>query len=49
MRTITLNAKQQREAEILTRLEAGGLDMETAASLLGVSERQVRRLRARFR
>jgi transposase len=49
MRTITLNPRQQREAEILTRLEAGTLDMETAADLLGVSERQVRRLRARFR
>ena len=49
MRTITLNPKQQREVEILTRLEAGALDVATAAELLGVSTRQVRRLRARFR
>jgi transposase len=35
--------------EILTRLEAGVLDAGTAAELLGVSARQVRRLRARFR
>jgi len=44
-----LNAEQQREVEILTRLEAGVLDVGTAAELLGVSARQVRRLRARFR
>jgi transposase len=49
MRTVTLNAEQQREVEILTRLEAGVLDAGTAAELLGVSSRQVRRLRARFR
>ena len=49
MRTITLNPKQQREVEILTRLEAGALDVATAAELLGVGARQVRRLRARFR
>jgi hypothetical protein len=48
MRTVTLNAEQQREVEILTRLEAGGLDAETAGELLGVSTRQVRRLRVRF-
>jgi hypothetical protein len=36
MRTITLNPKQQREVEILTRLEAGVLDAGTAAELLGV-------------
>ena len=49
MRTITLNEKQQREVEILTRLQAGALDVATAAELLGVSARQVRRLRAGFR
>jgi transposase len=49
MRTITLNPEQQREAEILTRLEAEALDVTTAAELLGVSTRQVRRLRVRFR
>jgi transposase len=49
MRTITLNPKQQREVEILTRLEAGALSIGTAAELLGIGVRQVGRLRARFR
>lgn len=48
MRTVTLNTEQQREVEILTRLVAGVLDVGTAAELLGVSPRQVRRLRTRF-
>lgn len=49
MRTITLNARQQRRVEILTRLDAGVLDVSAAAEMLGVGARQVRRLRARFR
>lgn len=49
MRTITLTPQQQRDVEILTRLEAEALEVGTAAELLGVSARQVRRLRARFR
>src|SRR5512141_2985313 len=49
MRTITLNEQEQRDVEILTRLEAGVLDVGAAAELLGVSVRQVRRLRVRFR
>jgi len=49
MRTLTLNPKQQRAVEILTRLDGGALDAGTAAELLGVTPRQVRRLRARFR
>jgi transposase len=49
MRTITLNATQQRRAEILTRLDAGALDVATAGEMLGLSDRQVRRLLARFR
>jgi transposase len=49
MRTVTLNREQQREVDILTRLAAGVLDVGTAAELLGVSTRQVRRLRIRFR
>jgi len=44
-----LDEKQQREAQVLVRLEAGTLDAETAAGLLGVGARQVRRLRARYR
>src|SRR5674476_823994 len=49
MRTVTLNTKQQRGVEILTRLDAGALEVGAAAELLGVTPRQVRRLRARFR
>jgi transposase len=49
MRTITLNPRQQREVEILSRLEAGVLEVGRAAELLGVGARQVRRLRAHFR
>ena len=44
-----MNPKQQREVEILSRLEAGVLDTGTAGELLGVGMRQLRRLRARFR
>ena len=44
-----MNPKQQRDEEILTCLEAGVLDVRTAAELLGVGVRQVCRLRRRFR
>ncbi|HZK67795.1 MAG TPA: ISNCY family transposase [Chloroflexota bacterium] len=44
-----MNPKQQRQVGILTRLEAGALAVCVVAQLLGVSSRQVRRLRARFR
>ena len=44
-----MNPKQQREVEILTRLEAKAVDGVTAAALLGVGARQVRRRLARFR
>lgn len=44
-----MNPKQQRAVAILSRLEAGVLDVGLAAELLGVGARQVRRLRARFR
>ena len=43
MRTITLNPRQQREVEILSRLEAGALDAGTPGELLGVGVRQIRR------
>jgi transposase len=46
---MTLNEKQQRTVEILTRLQAEALDVATAAELLGVSTRQVRRRCAQFR
>jgi transposase len=49
MRTITLSPQQQHDVEILARLEAGTLDGASAAELLGVSVRQVRRLRASYR
>ena len=44
-----MNQKQQRKVDILTRLEAQALDVGTAAELLGVGSRQLRRVRARFR
>jgi transposase len=49
MRTLTLNPEQQRDVEILSRVEAGVLDVGTAAQLLGVGLRQLRRKRAQFR
>src|SRR3954452_2823311 len=48
MRTLSLTAGQQRRVEILTRLDAGSLSVAEAAELLGVSSRQVRRLRQRL-
>lgn len=49
MRTLTLNPREQRAAEILSRLDSGVLDVATASELLGVGARQVRRLRVRYR
>ena len=48
MRTLNLTAKDQRRVEIMSRLKAGVLRVGDAAELLGVSPRQVRRLRQRF-
>src|SRR5437868_8231985 len=48
MRTLTLSTRQQRRAEVLTRLSAGRLSTLDAAQLLGVTLRQVQRLRRRF-
>jgi transposase len=48
MRTITVTDKQQRQAEILTRLLAGRLSPSEAAQLLCVSARHLRRLKSRF-
>src|SRR5512136_231645 len=48
MGTITLSDKQQRRAQILARLREGGMSVEQASRLLGVSERQVRRQLARY-
>jgi transposase len=49
MRTITLSPEQQRKVDILTRLEAGTLDVPMVAELLGRSPRQIRRMHASFR
>src|SRR5947209_6925852 len=48
MRTLTLSTRQQRRAEVLTRLLAGQLSTLDAAQLLGLTLRQVQRLRRRF-
>src|ERR1700742_873990 len=48
MRTLTLSTPQQRRAEVLTRLCAGQLSTLDAAQLLGITLRQVQRLRRRF-
>jgi hypothetical protein len=48
MRTLTLSNKHLRKAEILTQLVSGKISTLEAAQLLGVTTRQVRRLRHRF-
>src|ERR1700750_1605858 len=48
MRTLTLSTKHLRRAEILPRLLAGKLSATEAAQLLGLTTRQVRRLRSRY-
>lgn len=48
MGTITLSERQQRRAEIVGRAASGGLSVQQAASLLCVTDRQVRRLIVRF-
>ena len=49
MRTITLSGREQRKAEILSRLTESRLDVKTAGDMLGVGERQAYRLQARYR
>lgn len=46
--TITLRDKEQRQAQVLTRLVAGRLTLAEAAQLLGLSQRQIQRKSARF-
>lgn len=48
MDDITLTPEEQRRGAILARLVAGKVDTPEAALLLGVSERQVWRMRARY-
>ena len=44
-----MSDRQQRRAEILSRLVCGKLSTTQACGLLGVSDRQARRLRSRYR
>src|SRR2546428_11565931 len=46
---VTLNRAEQRRLLVLNHLEAGALVNAEAAELLGISIRQVRRLRAAYR
>lgn len=48
MGTITLNEKQRRRCEIITRLIANKISSSEASELLGRSSRQVRRIRQRY-
>jgi transposase len=48
MRTITLNEKQQRRCEVVTRLIGNKISSREAGELLGRSSRQVRRIRQRY-
>ncbi len=48
MGTITLNEKQRRRCEIITRLIANKISTSEASELLGRSSRQVRRIRQRY-
>ena len=48
MRTISLSDTDQRQFDILTRLQSGVLTAAQAAELLAVSPRHLRRLRAAF-
>lgn len=48
MGTITLNEKQRRRCEIITRLLANKISNSEAGELLGLSSRQVRRIRQRY-
>jgi hypothetical protein len=46
--TIRMSEREQRRAFVLTRLLSGELGVAEAAGVLGLSERSVRRLRARM-
>ena len=48
MGTITLNEKQRRRCEIITRVIANKISSSEASELLGVTDRQVRRIRERY-
>ncbi|HUY08139.1 MAG TPA: helix-turn-helix domain-containing protein [Candidatus Dormibacteraeota bacterium] len=46
---IVLNSAEQRRVLVLNHLEKGSVTVGVAAGLLGISERQVKRLRAEYR
>jgi transposase len=46
---VTLSAGEQRRVVVLNHLEKGAVALGEAAGLLGISERQVKRLRAEYR
>jgi transposase len=46
---VTLSAGEQRRVMVLNHLEKGAVTLGEAAGLLGISERQVKRLRAEYR
>ena len=46
---VTLSAAEQRRVLVLNHLEKGAVTVGEAAQLLGISERQVKRLRAEYR
>ena len=46
---VTLNVKEQKRLKVLNPLESGQITAKIGAGLLGLSVRQVRRLRARYR
>jgi transposase len=48
METITMTSREQQRAQVLTRLLVGDVSAVEAALLLGLSERQVSRLRAGY-
>ena len=49
MESITLNRKQQRRVEVLTRLASGSITRQEAAELLGVSYRHTKRMLMDFK
>ena len=49
MRTITLNEKALKREKVLTALRSGAVTHKQAAELIGVSERQLRRLLAAYK
>jgi transposase len=49
MEKVTLTLKEQKRLKVLNEVEAGRMTMGEAAELLGVSERQVYRLKKAYR